>query len=199
MERPPKELPLASPARSERSDAAANRRRILVAADRLFAHRPAGQVSMDDVAVAAGVGKGTLFRRFTDRQGLLLALLDESERELQEAIVRGPPPLGPGAPPRVRLDAFAAALIDLLEERGEIVRASESSAPGARLRGGAYGAWHRHVAVLLEQMGPVEDPEALAHVLLAPLAADLYRSLRQDHGFDRARFETAVKRVWGAV
>jgi AcrR family transcriptional regulator len=195
----PKELPLADPARSERADAAANRRRILAAADRLFAHRSVEQVSMDDVAAAAGVGKGTLFRRFGDRQGLLLALLDESERALQEAILRGPPPLGPGAPPRARLDAFATALIDLLEERGGIVRASESSAPGARLRGGAYGAWHHHLAVLLEQLGAAEDPDALAHILLAPLAADLYRSLREDHGFDRARFQTALERLWGAA
>ena len=54
---------------------------------------------MDQVAAAAGVGKGTLFRRFGDKSGLAAALLDARERVLQEAVLFGPPPLGPGAPP----------------------------------------------------------------------------------------------------
>jgi AcrR family transcriptional regulator len=54
---------------------------------------------MDAVAAEAGVGKGTLFRRFGDRAGLAVALLDERERDLQAAVLSGPPPLGPGAPP----------------------------------------------------------------------------------------------------
>ena len=40
---------------------------------------------MDAVAEAAGVGKGTLYRRFGDRNGLAYAILDEREREFQEA------------------------------------------------------------------------------------------------------------------
>lgn len=59
----------------------------------------------------AGVGKGTLFRRFGDRDGLLVALLDETEGEFHEAYTCGPPPLGPGAPPADRLTAFGCVLI----------------------------------------------------------------------------------------
>ena len=55
-------------------------------------------VSMDDVARAACVGTGTLYRRFGDRAGLALALLDEHTRAFQDALIAGPPPLGPGAP-----------------------------------------------------------------------------------------------------
>ncbi|MFJ6897245.1 hypothetical protein [Streptomyces hokutonensis] len=60
---------------------------------------------MHEVAEAAGVGvgKGTLFRRFGDRDGLLLALLGEAEADFHEAHTSGPPPLGPGAPARHRL------------------------------------------------------------------------------------------------
>ena len=58
-----------------------------------------------------GVGKGTLFRRFGDRAGLARALLDESERRLQDGFLHGPPPLGPGAPPRARLKAFAGRVL----------------------------------------------------------------------------------------
>jgi hypothetical protein len=61
------------------------------------------------VARDAGVAKGTIFHRFGDRAGLALALLDEHERALQEQILRGPPPLGPGAPARERLPTFLGA------------------------------------------------------------------------------------------
>ena len=79
----------------ERADARRNRLAVLCAAERLFAAHGVGNVSMEAVAAAAGVGKGTLFRRFGDRAGLARALLDESERRLQDGFLHGPPPLGP--------------------------------------------------------------------------------------------------------
>ena len=83
----------------ERADAARNRQRIIVAAERLFARDGVACTSMDAIAAEAQVGKGTLFRRFGDRASLALALLDSSERVFQDAFIRGPAPLGPGAPP----------------------------------------------------------------------------------------------------
>src|ERR1700730_19179109 len=97
------DLPLLEPEGFERADAARNRERILCAARRLFDERGAGCVSMDEVAEAAGVGKGTLFRRFGSRALLAAAVLSERERDFQEAIIRGEPPLRPGAPPPARL------------------------------------------------------------------------------------------------
>ena len=82
------------PAPQERGDAARNRALLLDAARRLIAERGADAVSMDDIAAAAGVGKGTLFRRFGSRAGLMMVLLDEDERANQEAFLFGPPPLG---------------------------------------------------------------------------------------------------------
>lgn len=90
----------------ERGDAARNRARLLQAARELVAERGADAVTMDDVAAAAGVGKGTLFRRFGSRAGLMMVLLDEDERASQQAFLFGPPPLGPDAPPLDRLVAF---------------------------------------------------------------------------------------------
>src|SRR3954468_2176753 len=83
----------------ERGDAARNRLLLLDAARRLIADRGTDAVTMDDVASAAGVGKGTLFRRFGSRAGLMIVLLDEDETAEQRAFMFGPPPLGPGAPP----------------------------------------------------------------------------------------------------
>jgi AcrR family transcriptional regulator len=93
----------------ERADAARNRRRILEAAAMLVGERGIEHVSMDDVARAASVGTGTLYRRFGDRAGLALALLDEHTREFQDSLIAGPPPLGPGACATERLHAFGQA------------------------------------------------------------------------------------------
>ena len=105
---------LRTPPPKERADAARNRAAVLQAAAGLFAEHGVAAVSMDQVAAAAGVGKGTIFRRFGDKSGLAVALLDARERELQEAILHGPPPLGPGADPPQRLAAFGDAYLDYL-------------------------------------------------------------------------------------
>src|SRR6201987_797968 len=121
----PVELPVLGPP-PERSDAARNRRRILAAADRLFARDRVACTSMDAIALEAGVGKGTLFRRFGDRSSLAHALLDSSEREFQEQLIRGPAPLGPGAPAGKRLLAFARALLEHIAPQIDVVLAGES-------------------------------------------------------------------------
>lgn len=189
------DLPVVGQPRRERADAVRNRRRVLEAAAALMAERGPEAVAMDDVAALAGVGKGTLYRRFGDRQGLLLALLDDAERDLQDRLLAGPPPLGPGAAARLRLIPFLHALAALLEQRGEILRASETSAPGARLGGGAYGAWHQHLALLLAELCPDLDAGAHAHLLLAPLAAETWTSLRAG-GMSRDRLTGALERLW---
>jgi len=189
-------LPLLDAPRPERADAARNRRRVLEAAAALFGEHGVDGISMDAVARAAGVGKGTLFRRFGDRQGLLVALLDAAERRLQDDLLHGPPPLGPGAPAGARLLAFLEAYVALLEARGDIVRASERSSPGARLRTAAYTGWHLHVTVLLREVRPDADAAALAHVLLAPLAADTWLALRRDGGLGRAALTALVAEQW---
>ncbi|WP_067456580.1 TetR/AcrR family transcriptional regulator [Actinomadura macra] len=179
-----------TPPPKERADAARNRAKVLAAAARLFAEHGVESVSMDAVAAAAGVGKGTLFRRFGDKAGLAVALLDDRERELQDAILTGPSPLGPGradetVPPSERLHAFADAYLDYVLEHLALVRMSETAAPGARYRIGAYRFWHRHLTVLLDQAVP--DAEAVAHTLLATLGGEHLTAMVETLGAERAR------------
>ncbi|MEU9826260.1 TetR/AcrR family transcriptional regulator [Micromonospora chersina] len=176
----------------ERADAARNRAAVLDAAGTLFREHGAEGVSMEAVAAAAGVGKGTLFRRFGDKAGLATALLDTHERALQEAILFGPAPLGPGPaegppPARDRLHAFVEAYLDYLLDHLDLVRISETAAPGARYRIGAYRFWHQHVTLLLAGR---PDPAAEAHTLLAALAAEHVRAALDDIGADRLRAAT---------
>jgi AcrR family transcriptional regulator len=169
----------------ERADAARNRAAVLDAAVRLFTEHGVDAVSMDQIATAAGVGKGTLFRRFGDKAGLAVALLDARERELQEAILSGPPPLGPGSPAADRLVAFVDAYLDYLLGHLDLVRMSETAAPGARYRIGAYRFWHRHVSILLTDRSP--DPVYAAHALLAALAAEHVSAVLSELGEKRLR------------
>jgi len=181
--------------RPERSDAARNRERILRAAEELFATRGVANTSMDDIAHCAKVGKGTLYRRFGDRGGLALALLNEREAEFQDRMLRGPAPLGPGAPAAERLLAFFAAQCDLLECHLDLIVDFEAGSPGSRYRVGFYGVYHRHVALLLAEMNPDADAEALAHLLLAPFSGDLYLHLQRGAGVPRQRLLTALEQL----
>jgi AcrR family transcriptional regulator len=187
------ELPLIEPEASERADAARNRERILCAARRLFDERGAGCVSMDEVAEAAGVGKGTLFRRFGSRASLAAAVLSDRERAFQEAIIRGEPPLGPGAPAHERLIAFGEALLDTLDAHAELLLAAETGA--ARFVHPAYLVHRLHVSLLLSEADPDCDAEVLCDTLLAALGADLFIHLRQVRGIPLAR----LKQGWAEL
>lgn len=156
-----------------RADAARNQEKVLAAAERLFATRGASEVTMDDVAKAAGVGRGTLYRRFPDRASIAVALLDSHERELQSQMMSGPPPLGPGAPSVVRLTAFYDAMLLLLDKHVHLVLGTEVGA--SRFATGAYGFWRAHVRSLLSDAA---DPDAMVDVLLAPLAPDVFQHQR---------------------
>jgi AcrR family transcriptional regulator len=155
----------------ERADAARNRRAILAAAAELLAtHRPE-DVSLERVAAAAGVGKGTVFHRFGNRAGLMRALLVERAEALIGAVGSGPPPLGPGAPPRERLVAFLDALARLIAGNTSLVAADDHAV--STHRGGAadrdhpvYRSWHAHASGLLAAQRPDLDAELLGHVLL---------------------------------
>jgi AcrR family transcriptional regulator len=165
------ELPLSKPAAPERADAARNRARVLEAAARLFSEHDGRELTMEQIAHAAGVGKATLYRRYPDVASIAVALLDEHERELQEQLLRGDPPLGPGAPPGERLAAFYRAMVELLERHGHLALAAETGR--RRYRTGAYGAWATHVRGLLSE-ARLDDRPALADALLAPLGPDVY-------------------------
>lgn len=169
-----------------RADAARNRARLLEAAERLVAEHGAAGLTMEAVAAAASVGKGTVFRRFGDRTGLLAALLDHSERKFQAALLSGPPPLGPGAPPVERLRAFGCAMLRRSIDELDLQLAAEPSAerrhtfaPRRFLRG--------HLALLLRQAAPEGDSELLSHTLMAYLDVALLHHLTEQCGMPAER------------
>jgi AcrR family transcriptional regulator len=187
---PTMDLPVAHPA-SERADAARNRQKILCSARRLFEERGFANVSMDDVAADAGVGKGTLFRRFGDRATLAHALLDATESAFQEQLIRGEPPLGPGAPPCERVIAFGEAMIDLCVERADLL--AEVQAGNRWMRSGIYAGYRAHLAYLIAQAAPEQDSDFAADALLSVLRADLVRHLVIDREMDVQRLKDGFR------
>src|SRR5438105_2784380 len=119
------DLPVIQTEAGARADASRNRARILETAARLFAERGPECVSMDLIADAAGVGKGTVFRRFGSRAALAQAVLSETERGFQEQLIRGEPPLGPGVAPCERLIAFGEGVLELLDRHAMLLSAAE--------------------------------------------------------------------------
>ena len=109
---------------TERADAARNRRHLLATAREILAEQGADTLTMDGLAERAGLGKGTVFRRFATRAGIFAALLDDDERAFQQQVLAGPPPLGPGAAPLDRLIAYGRARTAFLIEYCDIARAA---------------------------------------------------------------------------
>ncbi|MFC4009653.1 TetR/AcrR family transcriptional regulator [Nonomuraea purpurea] len=175
----------------ERTDAARNRAKILAAAEGIVAAQGVQGLSMADVAAAAGVGVGTLYRRFGDRSGLAYALIDAREREFQAAFLEGPPPLGPGAEPGERVGAFMRALSDRTVEQLDLLLMAETAGPMARF-GGAYDAYHGHLVMLIGRVRPDVDAFCVADALLAPLAAPLLAYRMRECGVDVGRVKAAL-------
>ena len=158
-------LPLLGGPPPERRDAARNRERLLEAARELVERCGPRAVTMDAVATAAGVGKGTVFRRFQSREGLMAAVLDHSEFAWQALVMSGPPPLGPGADAWQRLLAFGRARLETTLLHAELIREAGRTAARA---GGAHAFTLTHVRYLLRELGVIGDASILATALLAP-------------------------------
>jgi AcrR family transcriptional regulator len=153
---------------------------ILVAADALLAATEApATVTMEDIAAAAGVGKGTLFRAFGSRDGLLDALWAAKLTALRAAVAEGAPPLGPGAPPLQRAVAFLDALLTFKLDNRHLIRLREQHPAGVR-QSVNYQWTHGLLQGLIEDTAPdatAGDSSYTAHVLLGAIDINLVEEL----------------------
>jgi AcrR family transcriptional regulator len=178
----------------ERSDAARNRELLLCAARELIDECGVDGLTMDKLAERAGVGKGTVFRRFGSRAGLMMTLLSAAEAEFQGRFMFGPPPLGPGAPPLERLIAFGTGRIGYVLEYGDLARAADHS-PYNRFEVPAAVLWHRHIEYLLRSAGFDADPWLMAVSLSATLDPELLLHAVRVHGVSPERLEESWRRL----
>ncbi|GAA0446125.1 TetR/AcrR family transcriptional regulator [Streptomyces olivaceiscleroticus] len=174
------------PDRKPRKDAARNRAAVLAAADTLFTRCDSpDDVTMADVATAAGVGKGTLFRAFGDRTGLIRELYAARLQPIEEAVEAGPPPLGPGTPPRDRVPALLDALLCFKLDNRRLALALEATGSASPYDAGHYARWHALLRDTLEQLPGLPAAGFTAHALLAAVRADLVEHLAGPEGVPR--------------
>ncbi|MFD9379885.1 TetR/AcrR family transcriptional regulator [Streptomyces sp. NPDC059999] len=169
--------------RTERADAQRNREAVLAAADALFAASGSPQsVSMDDIAAAAGVGKGTLFRRFGDRAGLIGAVIASRLEPLRHAVREAQDT--PGSSPRQRVSDLLDASLRFKIENRNLMAAAEDAGLSSPYRAEHYGWWHEVLRTALDQVPGVHDADFTAHALLAAIRADLVAHLIDEQGVD---------------
>lgn len=190
------------PARLERADAAANRKLILTTAETLFAEHGVEDVTMADIAQAAGVGKGTLYRRFASKPALCLALMDEQMVAFQNKVLARFRELSAGDFPTIqRLDFFLNSLVyftaDHLPLLCEVQRAGllstgrDSEMPHIWQHMTIKGLLHS--AVQAGELSPDVDIEYTADALLAPLRVTLFRFQREGRGFSLERISAGLQ------
>jgi|NGEPerStandDraft_6_1074524.scaffolds.fasta_scaffold12376_5 AcrR family transcriptional regulator len=183
----------------ERADAARNRQAILEAADQLFSQSISpGAITMDDVARAAGVGKGTLFRRFGDRSNLIRQVYARKLSSLRWLIESGPTPLGPSTPPSVRVAAIIDEIAQVKMQNACLTSALESADDGGT--GGVYSSsTYREVHHLLTDLIMEHSDGATAswtaHTLLTMVRADLLRHLTEGDGMSSEEVRLRLRQL----
>ncbi|MFI9046840.1 TetR/AcrR family transcriptional regulator [Streptomyces sp. NPDC053427] len=188
------------PERKPRKDAARNRAAALAAADTLFTRceRPE-EVTMADIAAAAGVGKGTLFRAFGDRTGLIRALYGARLQPIEDAVEEGPPPLGPASPPLQRVPALLDAVLCFKLDNRHLALALEETGTDSPYRTEHYERWHALLRDLLERIPGVADSDFAAHALLAATRADLVAHLAGEKRMPREELRDRLAKFTAGV
>ncbi|WP_079403649.1 TetR/AcrR family transcriptional regulator [Streptomyces sp. 3211] len=186
--------------RKPRKDAVRNRAAVFAAADALFAQCGSpDEVTMADIATAAGVGKATLFRAFGDRTGLIRALYEARLAPVRAAIEEGPEPLGPATPPLERVPALLDAVLCFKLDNRHLALALEGSGADSPYRADHYDQWHALVRDLLRRLPGPPDSDFAAHALLAATRADLVAYLAGDKGVPREQLRAQLADFTAAV
>ncbi|MEV7590371.1 TetR/AcrR family transcriptional regulator [Streptomyces sp. NPDC089922] len=174
------------PERRTRKDAERNRQAVLAAADALFSRSGSPEdLTTAAIAAEAGVGKGTLFRAFGDRAGLLRALYEARLEPVRRAAESGPPPLGPATPARERVPALLDAVLCFKLDNRRLALALEDGGGGSPYQAEHYERWHDLLRSTLERIPGLPDADFTAHALLAATRADLVERLAGQEGGGR--------------
>ncbi|MGW7431514.1 TetR/AcrR family transcriptional regulator [Streptomyces sp. NPDC054861] len=182
---------------AERADAARNRLRILEAARRRLATDGFADLSLDAVAKEAGVGVGTVYRRFRNRAGLVYALIEDNETRFQESFARHCANDAPTAYDRLRV--FLHGLAELVDDNRELLLLAESSGPAGRYRSAPFRRHHEQIAGLIAELAPAADADYLADLLLMAFTPGLFDFQRTERGWEVDRIKRGLDTLIGGI
>ncbi len=199
--------------RHERRDAAEHRQRILEVARHLFAEHGVNAVSMHQIAMAAGIGQGTLYRRYAHKGELCMDLLHEHYERFVEEIATQLAATAT-SPALERLESVLAKIVALLEEQGAML----GPVAGTDMRDGQcnesdisrhisyqrtpWYLWlHELFAGLLTEavergeLASLDVPYTV-DAILAALHPAFYRFQRQERGFTSERILQGLRHIY---
>lgn len=174
--------------RPTRADAVKNRALLLETAQRLFDKHGVESVSMSAVAEAAGVGKGTLYRHFTNKTELCLGLLDKDQRDLQDRTFER---LRAGYDPENNLRWFVGQVLDFMATHSQWLSLGAFH-EGSVLEHPAHMWWRQTIYSLLVQMDCPGDRDYKADILYVMLNAYTVDFQLHSLGYNRERIERGI-------
>lgn len=195
--------------RHERKDAAAHRRLILRTAESLFSEHGVNAVSMHQIARKAGIGQGTLYRRYAHKGELCRELLEEfSERIRLQTIAylhNAPEKIDPAE----RLAGIIGLWIDGFEEKAEFVIAIEaqqakdcmSAKADAWFGSPMYRFMRDSLAHLLQEISESQpgcpiDPVLTAHAVICSMSPIGYFHLKRELGYTKEQMKEGYLRMY---
>jgi AcrR family transcriptional regulator len=199
--------------RNERRDAAEHRQRILEVARRLFAEFGVEAVSMHQIAQAAGIGQGTLYRRYSHKGEVCMDLLLERYERFADEITTVLAQTAT-APALERLESVLAHMVMLLEEQGILGgfvagagRREQQCNDSDRSRHFTFQTtpWYRWLHELLAGLLAeaverselaAQDVPYTADAILATLHPAVYRFQRQERGFSSERILQGLRHIF---
>ena len=171
--------------RASRADAVKNHQVLLDTARRLFATIGVENVTMTHIAQEAGVGKGTLYRHFNNKNEICVALLDQEMRELQSNTLEKS---RTGGDPYENLRWFLSATITFVYDNSDLLFAGlETNALGF-LESPAHLWWRPTIRGFLQQMKDTmgcslpDDLDFLTDALYVMLGVSAIR-FQQNRGY----------------
>lgn len=155
---------------------------ILAAAARLFAERGYTEVSLREIAAAAGMQAGSVYYHFASKEVLLDAVLDTGVERMRAHLEAALAELGPDAPAGARLEAairiHVSSLLDVRDDANTFLRVAEHLPPAIKIRGRggrrAYALIWRELLAEGQRSGEI-DPKVDLGILVPFLLQGLNR------------------------
>lgn len=190
------DLPLLSlDDKAPRADAQRNRRRLMETAQKLFDSGQFEAATMSEIAQLAGVGKGTLYRHFSDKSDLCHALLDQAMREFQARTLFH---LHQTEPPLQKLLWFLGEVLRYVDRH--MLLLSEAAEQGRKARAQmlnhpAHIWWRMTILGLLEQIPYQGDINYTADMLYIMLDVQTLQFQREVKGYSLERMIAALHHI----
>jgi AcrR family transcriptional regulator len=179
--------------KAPRADAQRNRRRLMETVQQLFAAGQFEAATMSEIAQLAGVGKGTLYRHFSDKAALCHALLDEAMRDFQARTLTR---LQQADPPLEKLLWFLGEALRYVDRHRLLLKeASEQGRQAQMLRHPAHIWWRQTIAGLLSQVPFRGDIDYAADMLYIMLDVQTLGFQRDVRGYSIERMIAGLHQV----